>query len=322
MPETKQSKRGISPKQVSNIKVVVLCVAAATTFWILNALNKEDYTTIVDYPIEFEFDQEQFMAVKPLPSSIEIEINGNGWDLLQKYFQVNVQPFLVELDRPAANDYLLTADVRSSLSEFISPTQLLNLGTDSLKFQIDPIRTIKLTPTLDSTSYSLGKNIRMLSNPTFEPNTITLKGPSSILDLYEGKFPISLDENRIDQNISKNIPLKISKELAEFVTLETEEIKIELEVVAFLEGNKRLKLKKVNFPRSVNLEEEEPIVMMYYLVDERKTDQLKDLEFEAVLNYSRRNKEDSTISIQVSPLPEFLDQVRVEPSSFKLIYGN
>jgi len=62
--------------------------------------------------------------------------------------------------------------------------------------------------------------------------------------------------------------------------------------------------------------------MMYYLVDERKTEQLKDLEFEAVLNYSRRNKEDSTISIQVNPLPEFLDQVRVEPSSFKLIYGN
>lgn len=322
MPETKQSKRGISPKQVSNIKVVVLCVAAATTFWILNALNKEDYTTIVDYPIEFEFDQEQFMAVKPLPSSIEIEINGNGWDLLQKYFQVNVQPFVVELDRPAANDFLLTADMRRRLSEFISPTQLLNLGTDSLKFQIEPVRTIKLTPILDSTSFSLGKNIRLLSNPVFEPNAITLKGPSSILNLYEGKFPIPLDENRINQNISKNIPLKVSEELAEFVTLETEEITVELEVVAFLEGNKRLKLKKVNFPRSVNLEEEEPIVMMYYLVDERKTDQLKDLEFEAVLNYSRRNKEDSTISIQVSPLPEFLDQVRVEPSSFKLIYGN
>jgi len=65
LPETKQSKGGISPRQVSNIKVVVLCVAAATTFWILNALNKEDYTTIVDYPIEFEFDQEQFMAVSP-----------------------------------------------------------------------------------------------------------------------------------------------------------------------------------------------------------------------------------------------------------------
>jgi len=177
--------------------VVVLCVAAATTFWILNALNKEDYTTIVDYPIEFEFDQEQFMAVKPLPESIEIEINGNGWDLLQKYFQVNVPPFIIELDQPAAIDHLLTADIRRSLSEFITPTQLLNLGNDSLKFQIDPLRTTKLTPSLDSTSYSLGKNIRLLSSPSFEPDAITLKGHSSILDLYEGKFPVSLDENRI-----------------------------------------------------------------------------------------------------------------------------
>jgi hypothetical protein len=59
---------------------------------------------------------------------------------------------------------------------------------------------------------------------------------------------------------------------------------------------------------------------MYYLVDERKTQELKKMEFEAILDYSKRNRQDSTISVQINPLPSFLDQVRVEPPQLRLKY--
>ena len=37
------------------MKVVALCFLAAATFWFLNALNKDNYNTVVDYPIEIVF---------------------------------------------------------------------------------------------------------------------------------------------------------------------------------------------------------------------------------------------------------------------------
>ncbi|SDC98682.1 hypothetical protein SAMN04488104_101148 [Algoriphagus faecimaris] len=320
MPETKKSSSGISPKKLSNLKVVVLCVAAATTFWILNALNKDDYTTIVDFPIEFNYDQENFMAIKPLPESVPIEISGNGWDLLRKYFNINNTAFTIELDRPDNSNHLLTADLKRTFSEFISPTQLISMVDDSIHYSIEPLITAKLTPVLDSASYTLAKNRRLVAPPTFEPSEISLRGPKSLVELFDGNFPIKLDENRLDNSISKMVELSISKELEEFMQLEENAIQVNLELVAFLEGNKRLKIKKINFPRNVNLEEEDPLIMMYYLVDERKTADLKDMEFEAILDYSKRNRQDSTIDIKVNPIPPFLDQVRVEPSILRLKY--
>ncbi|NVJ86708.1 MAG: YbbR-like domain-containing protein [Algoriphagus sp.] len=322
MPDTKKSSKGISPKKLSNLKVVVLCVAAATTFWILNALNKDDYTTIVDYPIEFEFDRERYIAVAPLPATIEVEINGNGWDLLRKYFNFNTTPFIVNLEQPSSRDYLIPSDLRRELSEFLSPTQIVSLSNDTLNIEVDRIRTIKMRPTLDSMSYSLGKNIRLLNEPEFEPKEVTVTGAESILEIYDGKFPVNLDERRLDRDLTKNVKLGVSKELSEFISIKEESISVHVDVVAFLEGNKRMKIKKVNFPRTVHLEDEDPTIMLYYLVDERYTEELKDLEFEAVLNYSQRNREDSTIAIQVNPRPNFLDQVRIEPAILKLSYGN
>ena len=148
MPETKKSSQRISPKKLSNLKVVVLCIAAATTFWILNALNKDDYNTIVDFPIEIVYDQNQFVAVAGLPKTLEIEISGNGWDLLRKYFNFNNDSYPIELSNPASQNYVLTANFKRSLGEFLSPTQLVSVLEDSLKYKIDKIKSIKVKPCL------------------------------------------------------------------------------------------------------------------------------------------------------------------------------
>lgn len=320
MPDSKKSSKGISPKKISDLKVVVLCVAAATTFWILNALNKDDYNTIVDYPIEFIYNQESYMAVNRLPSSIQVEINGNGWDLLRKYFNVNETPYPVELEEPASNNFILTSDLKRPLGEFLSPTQLISVLDDSIHYQIDQIQTIELTPILDSLSYSLENNYKLLNEIAFYPERISVTGPSSILQELEGNFPVMLNQQRITENINEEVTLEIPQEIENKITLNPEKIQVQFDVVAFLEGNKRLKVKKINFPRTVTLENEEVTIMMSYLVDERKVDELKELEFEAVLDYSKRNREDSTINVVVNPLPSYLEQVVVLPEIIKLNY--
>ena len=320
MPELKKSSTRISPKSLSNLKVVVLCILTATTFWILNALNKDDYTTVVDYPIEFIYDSEKYIPVSTLPKSFQAEINGNGWDLLRKYFNINESPYPIELEDPESIDYILTSDLKRSLTDFLSPTQLLSVLDDSLFFDIDRVITARLRPILDSASYTLSKNHKILSKIEFEPNQVTLRGPRSILNDFDGVFPVYLNEKRIENSLSKTVELEAPPELENLVSIEETEIEVSFEVVAFLEGNKRLVLKKENFPKSVSIVDEEKIFMFYYLVDEREVSKLNEIEFEAVLNYSRRNKADSTIEVQVSPLPDFLELIKIEPASVRVQY--
>ncbi|WP_373396693.1 hypothetical protein V8V91_18410 [Algoriphagus halophilus] len=68
------------------------------------------------------------------------------------------------------------------------------------------------------------------------------------------------------------------------------------------------------------MEDEEVKIMIYYKVDERKASELNEIEFDAILNYSQRNKEDSTITVKVEPMPSYLEEVRVEPATIKLKY--
>ena len=320
MPDSKKSPWGVSSKRISDLKVVVLCIAAATTFWILNALNKDNYSTIVDYPIEWEYDRENYMPVKPLPESVPIQISGNGWDLLRKYFNLNEPPFIINLAEPSSRNFILTAELKRPMGEFLTPTQLEGLLEDSVRFQIDEIVTRELKPILDSTTYTLAENAEIEGQISFNPAQIRITGPSSILALYEGVFPVSLQKAKISQNFSQSVPLELTKELEDLVTLEQSSIEVEFGLVHFLEGNKRLKVKKLNFPRTVHLQQDDITPIMTYLIDERKIVELKDLEFDAILDYSKRNRKDSTIQIEVKPNPTFLRNIKIEPSILKLSY--
>lgn len=320
MSETKKSSRRISSRRLSNLKVVVLCILAATTFWILNALNKDNYSTIVDYPITWEFDTERYIPVQPLPESIQIQISGNGWDLLRKYFNLNEPPYLINLADPSGMEYILTSDLKRPLGEFLTPTQLIGFLEDSVNFKIDRIETQSFTPILDSTAYSLVNNAMIEGPIQFSPAEIKITGPTSILESFEGKFPVRLEQSRIKEAFDQEIPLTIQKDLSQLVQLNTDKIQVSFTVVNFLEGNKRLKVKKVNFPRNVLMEDETITPVMTYLVDERKVNDLKELEFDAILDYGKRNREDSTVSIRISPNPEYIKDVKITPERIKLKY--
>lgn len=320
MTEQKKSTKRISAKNISDLKVVVLCIATATTFWILNALNKEDYTTVVDYPIEFVFDKEKFVPIQLLPKSIQLEIKGNGWDLLQKYFGLNTNSFPLSIPKPTEKGFVLTSDLKRSLGEFLTPTQLLSVLDDSLKYQIDELIVMKVKPVLDSASYSLAKNHRIDSKISFSPEKITIRGPESILQSIKNGFPILLVESKINRSIQKQVEIIVPNQFQNLISIKETTINVAFEVATLLEGNKRLTIKKLNFPKSVSFPDDQISFMAYYLVDERKSSELKDMEFEAILDYYKRNKEDSTISVQLNPVPKYLEQIKIDPPLIKLKY--
>ncbi|RZS94903.1 YbbR-like domain-containing protein [Cecembia calidifontis] len=305
---------------MANLKVAALCFLAAATFWVLNALNKDNYTTVVDYPIEIIFDPEEYMAVEKLPSRIKIEITGNGWDLLRKYFKINETPFLIEISNPSTKNYILTSEIRRSLAESLAPTGLVSMVTDTIKFQVDKIVTRKIKILPDTTANTLAKNYRLVGNIEVDPDMVNIKGPTSVLQQLEGTLKVPLGEEKINKNFNKILPLEAPNSLRDYLTLDEESVHIRFDVTQMLEGNKRLKIRTVNFPKNVRIDGEVTTIMMSYLIDERQVSELGNYEFEAILNYNNRNRQDSTIAVQVSPKPAFLEKIKFEPEILKLKY--
>jgi hypothetical protein len=191
---------------------------------------------------------------------------------------------------------------------------------DTIHYQIDRIVTKTLRPKLDSLGYSLDKNIALAGEINFIPNQLEITGPSSVIEAFEGKYPVALNASKINSDFKGKVPLTVDESLAQLVQLKQKEIQVSFSVLSYLEGNKRLKIKKVNFPSNVNLPNEELIPVLSYLIEESDLPQLKDLVFEAVLDYRKRNRTDSTLQIEVSPNPKFLKEVRISPPQIKLKY--
>ncbi len=310
----------LSKQKTSDIKVVVLCVLAATTFWVLNALNKDNYVSVVNYPIEFQYNKEEYMAIEKLPSEIRVEINGDGWDILRKYFKFNVTPFTIELSNPASQDYLLASTIKRSLAEVMAPTKLQTILTDTLKFDFDRIISKEIQVTLDTSSTQLAPNFKLATPIEINPSQINITGPTTMLEDLGDRIYIQLDRGSINKNFDENIPIIFPEHLRDYLIPDHSSVRVSFEVVEFLKGNKRLKIKQLNFPPNVSLVREVNSVLMNYRVDERRVNDLQEIQMEGILNYNNRNKLDSTISIELKNIPEFIEAIEIEPNTFKLKY--
>ncbi|EIM78784.1 hypothetical protein A3SI_01971 [Nitritalea halalkaliphila LW7] len=322
MSKIKKVIRRVTPKNVANTKVAVLCLIAAATFWVLNALNKDNYTTVVDYPILFLYNQEEFMPVKKLPSSIKIEVNGNGWDLFRKYFQVNQTPFIIELSDPSARNFILTSEIRRNLSESISPTSLVSAVQDSIHFQIDRITKARVKIELDQGENFLAKNYRLDGQISISLRLIEVRGPTSILEQLNGTLLIRISEDKIARDYNRIMPLLIPEPYREFLTLLDESVQIRFQVYEMLEGTKRLNLELANFPANAFLVQEPRYVMLSYKVDERRLEDLNSTALEAVVNYNARDRSDSTVQVELNPKINFLEDIQLEPAQLRIRYRN
>jgi hypothetical protein len=304
----------------SNLKVVVLCVLTATTFWVLNALNKDNYTTVVNQAVVFNYDQEEFMAVEELPKSINIQINGNGWDLLRKYFRFRSTPFSINLEDPTSRGYVLTREIQRELSDNLSPTQLVSIVQDTIKYKIDKIVSRKIRIELDTTENILSKNFRFAGPITIDPEMVTVRGAISVLQELEGKLVIEIGEENVNKNFSKLLPLVLPKEVRNYLELEEQAVLVSFEVVEFVEGKIEIPITKRFFPANVSVDEKETSVSLEYLLDKRELEAFQKLELVAVLNYNNRNGEDSTVNIALNKNPPYFEIVAFDPPNFKLLY--
>ena len=127
-----------------SLRVILLCTAAATTFWFLNALNKE-HTTTLNYPLEFLYDSDTYMAIDDLPPSVMINVNSNGWNLLKNSLGIKISPLQIALTNPQDQKKIAASSLPSLISEQLNDFELNYILTDTLRLNLDPVSYTHLT---------------------------------------------------------------------------------------------------------------------------------------------------------------------------------
>ncbi|GAA4423171.1 hypothetical protein GCM10023188_01680 [Pontibacter saemangeumensis] len=297
---------------------MVLCFVAASTFWLLNALNKS-YSTQTTYPVRFVYDKNRLIPIKPLPEEVSINVTGKGWKLLRKTLRLEVQPAEIYIRNLPRNNYLLGSALRPALVNSLDGLELNFVVTDTIYFNFDAKVTERFPLGLDP-SRPLTDNQHVVIGPVrVSPDSITFTGPASLIDSLPNPFLLRLPEQQGALVESSEISVPIEYDYESLIQADVEEAEVAVTVKALAQDERQVAPDLINVPEGVRLSVRPPLTMVRYQVLQDSLPLLNRSGLKVVLDYSKLNPQDSTIKPVLVQKPRGTRNILMWPDRFKVV---
>lgn len=170
-------------------RAVLACFLAASTFWVLRALNKT-YTTRITYPVAWRYNEAQYVPVQPLPTEVAVNVTGRGWKLLRRSLPLEVKPAELILPALPSTRYVTARNLRPALQQAMEGLQFNYLLSDTLWIEFDRLVTrrlpLALSPATDGSALPYAAS--------FSPKSVLFRGPAGKVNTLPNPYPVHLPQ--------------------------------------------------------------------------------------------------------------------------------
>lgn len=290
------------------VGVMILCVALAFIFWLLNALS-QSHTATVPVRLQWNDIPEDKVAVSELPERAYFNVSGKGWQLLYDAFS----PRTVGVDMSRFGDRtLLLTDYNRDLFARDLPRdlQLLDVYPDTILIDLDVAGTTTVPLRLQSDlTFSAGYG--QSSAAILSPDSVSINGPSRLIDSIS-YWPTELVQaGSLDEDAVGSIALESPGVLN--LKLTSTEVEYRIPVEAFTEG--RLEVPIANLagldsnvrvlPSRVSVAFQSPL---------SRFDEVEAEDFRVEADLASVHDSASThLEIQLTKVPDFVRNVGIDP---------
>lgn len=309
-------KRRIEPLKDQNWKAIALCVITASIFWFFNALNK-DYTTKLQYPITFVYNSDSLISTVKLPSSIEINVSGGGWQLFRKSISFSNTPLSVELQDPTSVKYLTRYSLMPLISDQFRELNINFVDSDTIKLGFEVMEEQKLALQIDTTKLEYGELYEKSSPVNITPDSLIFKGPSSFFDTLSSVFTLSPEMHDIDDDV--NTEVSLSDYLPKFVKTTPSAVEISFRVKEYDEMQITVPITEINFPDDSSIFLQKSKVKASFWILDSKRDELDIRDFFIIADYMGVNPMDSTLKLDVIQEPDYVKNVTLKDDRVQIL---
>ncbi len=301
----------------TNWKAVTLCLLTALVFWFFNALNK-DYSTNLRFSVNFQFDEERYVPVEPLPEVVFMNVSGNGWDLLRKSMGVNLPDMNIPLERPTEVKKIVGSTLPALLAGQLGSLQINHVVTDTLYLTLDPKEKRKVKVAVDPGGFTFAEGFDRLSPIVVLPDSISLEGPKSVLDELPDSILLDINEEGIRNDFREEV--EVTTPRGALLKRAPEKVEVIFEVVEWVNVNKSIKLVVENAPNNMRLNLAEDSVQCLVQVPKSQLEDLDETVAQqvAVLDLKGAKKGDKRLLPKVQGLPINTRLIQVDSVSIKL----
>lgn len=319
---TNEAKRIREIRPNRDIVSYLVCVVIASILWLLNTLNRTDYTTEIAYPVKYVNFPEGKYPLAELPSEIRLEIKARGFSLLGYKLKTSFLPLTLNVGaycshlRQKGNIFECTLDtdeMRDKIGSQLGPDiRLVNIHPSEIIFRLAETASKKV-PVRPSLDYTVQKQY-VLKRMSIVPDSVLVSGPAPLVDTlqYVGTRTLQLQEIRKDT--------KRRIELAQPPGTDSNEksASLLLEVEPSTEARKTIRISVPDIPDSMNIRLFPPCVDISYTVGLSRYDKVSDDDFVFSADYPHNTGTDF-LEVRILKQPAFIRDLSYSPQKVEYI---
>ncbi|MCU0390092.1 MAG: hypothetical protein MUE81_03160 [Thermoflexibacter sp.] len=299
-------------------KGITLCVVIATLIWFFNALNKT-YTTRINLPVIFKTKQQDIVAVEEPPSSLEVEVTGQGWSLFRKNMGIGVEPVSIDLMNVLRVKYFPTKNFLPIFSIQYKDIRINQIVPDTIALNYNRVISKPIHLFLRPSQIQMRESYQVTSLIRLEPKEVIFTGASSLVNQLGDTLFLRIEEDEeISENYEKLIPIRYPKH--PHLKPEINKVKVSFQVSLFVQHNQLIPIKTSGFPLDSSAYITENAVVLEYWLRKDKENRIRTDTLHAVVDFRTRNKLDSTL-VPIVRLSKDFKNIRISPSKIKIHYG-
>ncbi len=298
-----------------NWKAVILCVVAATVFWFFNALNKT-YTTNINFPLNFAYDNQNFIPVALLPQYVRLNVTGNGWELFKRSTGVKKDPLEIPLERPAEVKKIVGSGLPPVFSNQLAGLEINFVLSDTLYLDLEPKAGRWITLAVDSIQFNLKDGFGLSSEIAVIPDSTFIEGPQRIITKIKEPIILKIPQRNIDEHYVETIEVDLP--FSEVIIRQPPVVSVMFNVEEFITVRDSIDLKIENIPSTVSAVMNSRKIPVTFSIPKNSMKELNIDSVKAVIDLKNFVRGRAKIRPRVKGLPPYSTVIKIDSITVRL----
>jgi len=287
--------------------VITLCILAASVLWFAFSMQ-ETYTQVIEFPTEIEnLSADKALSTLP-PSSVKVQVEGEGVQVLRLFYNPPILPINVE---PGELDLLLVA------SEVVKNVSLQTITPRSVTISVED-RVFRRVPVIPAINVELARGFWMIGTIHVSPDSVTISGAASIVEgITEWKTKARQLGSLSD---SLDAMVQLSDSLAGLIQIGVPEVRATATIQEFTEATRTIEVRAIGLAEGENVSFVPSKVEVTYQVPLVQYDaSLAADDFYVFVPYSDTRRDEQGLVYPMLHLPDgfAIREARIDPPGLR-----
>jgi hypothetical protein len=297
--------------------IFLICVGIASTFWLLNALEKE-YTVELTFPVRYTNMPDNKMLVNDLPKQFVLDVRSFGFTLLRYKLSMAFSPLVFNVGEIAGEMITNKGQLRYAIpsnryrknmaDQISSELNLTAIQPDTIYFQFDEVITQKkkVVPNVD---FRLKKQHYLYEEITVIPDSVDVHGPKTILDTLSAVKTVLQSFKELDHLVQRSTALEEIKILG----FTPKRVTIQIPIEEYTEKQLAIPITIDSIPDNLKVNLFPAEIKVSFMIGLSRFSEIDSSDFKASVSYTDILNKLDYLPVKLKKIPPHLKSVRVLP---------